>query len=115
MKFKPDLVLISAGFDPYYKDPLGGMKVTPVGFAYLTRILMDIADHCCGGKLVATLEGGYHIDGLAESIKAVLIEMQDRTHVSDDVLAQMENDAGSQIDPVIKRVMDQVNPIWQVF
>ena len=115
MKFKPDLVLISAGFDPYYKDPLGGMKVTPDGFTYMTRILMDIADHCCGGKLVATLEGGYHIDGLAESIKAVLIEMQDRTHVSDDVLSQMENDAGSQIDPVIKRVMDQVNPIWQVF
>jgi acetoin utilization deacetylase AcuC-like enzyme len=115
MKFKPDIVLISAGFDPYYKDPLGGMKVTPEGFAYLTRILMDVADHCCGGKLVLTLEGGYHINGLAESIKSVLIEMQDRTHASDDVLARVEQDADSHINPVIKRVMDQVNPIWQVF
>ena len=115
MKFKPDIVLISAGFDPYYKDPLGGMKVTSDGFAYLTRILMDIADNCCGGKLVLTLEGGYHITGLAESIKAVLIEMQDGTHVSDDVLDCTEQEADSRIDPVIKKVIDQINPIWQVF
>jgi acetoin utilization deacetylase AcuC-like enzyme len=115
MKFKPDIVLISAGFDPYYKDPLGGMKVTSDGFAYLTRILMDIADNCCSGKLVLTLEGGYHITGLAESIKAVLIEMQDGTHVSDDVLDCTEQEADSRIDPVIKKVIDQINPIWQVF
>jgi acetoin utilization deacetylase AcuC-like enzyme len=115
MKFKPDIVLISAGFDPYYKDPLGGMKVTSDGFAYLTRILMDIADNCCGGKLVLTLEGGYHITGLAESIKAVLIEMQDGTHVSDDVLECTEQEADSRIDPVIKKVIDQINPIWQIF
>ena len=115
MKFKPDIVLISAGFDPYYKDPLGGMKVTSDGFAYLTRILMDIADNCCSGKLVLTIEGGYHITGLAESIKAVLIEMQDGTHVSDDVLDCTEQEADSSIDPVIKKVIDQINPIWQVF
>jgi acetoin utilization deacetylase AcuC-like enzyme len=115
MKFKPDIVLISAGFDPYYKDPLGGMKVTSDGFAYLTRILMDIADNCCGGKLVLTLEGGYHITGLAESIKSVLIEMQDGTHVSDDVLDCTEQEADNRIDPVIKKVIDQINPIWQVF
>jgi len=115
MKFKPDIVLISAGFDPYYKDPLGGMKVTSDGFAYLTRILMDIADNCCSGKLVLTLEGGYHITGLAESIKAVLIEMQDGTHVSDDMLDCTEQEADSRIDPVIKKVIDQINPIWQVF
>jgi acetoin utilization deacetylase AcuC-like enzyme len=115
VKFKPDLVLISAGFDPYYKDPLGGMKVTPDGFACMTRILLDVADKCCGGKVVVTLEGGYHLTGLAESIKSVLIEMSDGTHVSDDVLARIEQEADSNIDPVIKRVIDQTNPIWQVF
>jgi len=115
MKFKPDLVLISAGFDPYYKDPLGGMKVTPDGFACMTRILLDIADKCCGGKVAVTLEGGYHLTGLAESIKSVLIEMSDGTHVSDDVLARHEQEADNHIDPVIKRVIDQINPIWRVF
>lgn len=115
MKFSPQLVLLSAGFDPYYKDPLGGMRVTPQGFACMTRILMNIADECCGGKLVATLEGGYHIGGLAESIRAVLREMLDETHVTEEELAQMEREAEPNVDPVIKRVIDQVNPIWQVF
>jgi len=114
MKFKPDLVMISAGFDPYYKDPLGGMKVTPDGFACMARILLDIADKCCGGKIVVTLEGGYHLTGLAESIKAVLVEMHDGTHVTDDMLARIEQEADSHIDPVIKRVIDQVNPIWRL-
>ncbi len=115
MKFKPELVLISAGFDPYYKDPLGGMKVTPDGFAYMTRILMDIADECCGGKLVVTLEGGYHLTGLAESVKSVLIEMRDCTHTPEEMLERLDREADSHIDPVIKKVMDQINPIWQVF
>ncbi|MBM4271764.1 MAG: histone deacetylase [Deltaproteobacteria bacterium] len=115
MKFEPQMVLLSAGFDPYFKDPLGGMRVTPEGFAYMTRILMNIADACCGGKFVVTLEGGYHITGLAESIKLVLKEMRDDTHVQNDVLECIERDADSRIDPVLKRVMDQVNPIWRVF
>jgi acetoin utilization deacetylase AcuC-like enzyme len=114
VKFKPDLVLISAGFDPYYKDPLGGMKVTPAGFACLTRILMDIADQCCGGKVVATLEGGYHISGLAESVKATLIEMKDGTHVTQDELDRIADEADSNTDPVIKKVIDQINPCWRL-
>jgi len=115
MKFKPEIVLISAGFDPYFRDPLGGMKVTPQGFAYLTRILMDIADTCCGGKLVVTLEGGYHLTGLADSVKSMLNELRDDTHVSEETLAQMEKEEDSRIDSLIKRVMDQIDPFWQVF
>lgn len=57
LQFKPDFVLVSAGFDIYEDDPLGGMLVTPGGFAGLTRILMEIAGQCCNGKLVITLEG----------------------------------------------------------
>ncbi|HUH65553.1 MAG TPA: histone deacetylase, partial [Syntrophales bacterium] len=113
-KFKPELVLISAGFDPYYKDPLGGMKVTPQGFACLTRILMNIADKCCGGKIVATLEGGYHISGLAESIKAMLNEMRDGTHVASEDLERMANEADTNIDAIIRKVIDQINPIWKL-
>ena len=114
-KFKPELVLVSAGFDPYYRDPLGGMKVTPEGFAYLTRILMDIADEYCAGKLVVTLEGGYHLTGLAESIKSMLLEMHDDTRISEHVLAKMEKTPDTRIDPVIRRVSDQIEPFWRVF
>jgi acetoin utilization deacetylase AcuC-like enzyme len=68
--FKPDFVLISAGFDAAQGDLLGGMKVTPAGFAELTRIAKDIADRHCQGRLVSVLEGGYGLESLAASVEA---------------------------------------------
>jgi acetoin utilization deacetylase AcuC-like enzyme len=81
-EYRPDLVLVSAGFDIHENDPLGGMQVTPRGFAALTRALMEIAEASCGGRMVITLEGGYDLDGLRESVKAVLKEMAGRTMTS---------------------------------
>ena len=75
LEFQPELILVSAGFDIYEYDPLGGMGVTPQGFAKLTNIIMDIARASCGGKLVMTLEGGYNIRGLQASVKTVLQEL----------------------------------------
>ena len=80
LEFKPELILLSAGFDTYFQDPLGGMRVTPDGFAAMARILLNIAETCCQGRFVAVLEGGYHIAGLTRSVKAVLEEMLDETH-----------------------------------
>jgi acetoin utilization deacetylase AcuC-like enzyme len=78
LEFQPDLILVSAGFDLHPQDPLGGMRVTPSGFAALTRILMEIADQCCRGKLVLALEGGYRKDALQDSIRAVVAELSGR-------------------------------------
>ncbi|MEE8384320.1 MAG: SUMF1/EgtB/PvdO family nonheme iron enzyme [Dehalococcoidia bacterium] len=69
-KFRPDFVLISAGFDAHQKDPLGGMKVTAEGYARLTRIVKGIAAEHCRGRLVSVLEGGYSLEGLADSCEA---------------------------------------------
>lgn len=74
-EFGPELILVSAGFDSHWADRMGGMGVTPEGFAALTRCLMDIADAHCGGRLVLALEGGYHLEALRASVKAVLIEL----------------------------------------
>ena len=75
LEFEPELILVSAGFDIHLNDPLGGMRVTSRGFAGLTRSILTTADHCCGGKVVMTLEGGYNLDGLRDSVKAVVREM----------------------------------------
>lgn len=75
LAFKPDLVLVSAGFDIHRDDPLGGMRVTPEGFAGMTRLVMEIADACCRGRLAMTLEGGYDLAGLRDSVRRVLQEM----------------------------------------
>jgi len=68
--FDPDFVLISAGFDAHQEDLLGSMKVTTEGFATLSGIVKDIAEQCCGERLVSLLEGGYHLEGLAASVEA---------------------------------------------
>jgi acetoin utilization deacetylase AcuC-like enzyme len=75
LEFGPELILVSAGFDIHYNDPLGGMRVSPEGFAGLTRSVLTTADQCCGGKVVMTLEGGYDLQALKDSVKAVLREL----------------------------------------
>ena len=71
-QFRPDFVLVSAGFDAHRDDPLGGMGVTTEGFAEMTRIVKRIAEEHCQGRLVSVLEGGYDPDGLAASVEAHL-------------------------------------------
>jgi acetoin utilization deacetylase AcuC-like enzyme len=68
--FKPDFVLISTGFDAAKGDLLGGMKVTPVGYAELTRVVKGIAERYSHGRLVTVLEGGYNLESLAASAEA---------------------------------------------
>jgi len=76
IEFDPDFVLISAGFDAHKDDPLGGMNVTAGGFAEMTSIIKDIAEKCCDGRIVSVLEGGYNLDGLADSVEAHISILQ---------------------------------------
>ncbi|GAA5484439.1 GNAT family N-acetyltransferase [Haloferula sargassicola] len=69
-KFRPGLVLISAGFDALASDPLGGLKLVPEDFAELTRAVVRIADRWAGGRVVSVLEGGYDPEGLAKAAVA---------------------------------------------
>ena len=114
LEFKPELVLLSAGFDTYFQDPLGSMRVTSEGFAALTRILLEIAESCCRGCLVAVLEGGYHILGLTKSVKAVLEEMLDETRCSEEKLSFLERETDEETNHVIKQVCLKINPYWKV-
>ncbi|MEO0635763.1 MAG: histone deacetylase family protein [Pseudomonadota bacterium] len=68
--FGPDFIFISAGFDAHHMDPLGGLKLAETDFDWATGKLMDIADARCGGRIVSLLEGGYHLEGLAQSASA---------------------------------------------
>lgn len=76
LEFDPDFVLISAGFDAHEDDPLGGMNVTANGFAKMTSIVKEIAEKCCEGRIVSVLEGGYSLDGLADSVDAHISVLQ---------------------------------------
>jgi acetoin utilization deacetylase AcuC-like enzyme len=69
--FDPELLLVSVGFDPHAADPLAGMRVGPDGFASLAQACLEIASGSARGRAVFVLEGGYDLDGIAESAAAV--------------------------------------------
>jgi acetoin utilization deacetylase AcuC-like enzyme len=71
-RFRPALVLVSAGFDAHERDPLAHMRVTASGFGRLARSIAAVADRHAGGRLVAITEGGYELGALRESLDAVI-------------------------------------------
>lgn len=71
-RFQPDLILVSAGFDAHWADPLASECVTVSGYATLSRLIRDLADELCQGRVVFTLEGGYDLRALSYSVKATL-------------------------------------------
>ncbi len=109
--FKPQLILVSAGFDIHAADPLGGMKVTPAGFAGLTRLLLDIARQTCGGRVVFCLEGGYHADALADSALAMIDELTGRTLTDVDAMAASA-DPG-RLNPLLDRCIHTHQRFWK--
>ena len=74
-EFKPELILVSAGFDAHEADPLAELNWSTEDFSWLTERFCKIASDCCGGRLVSTLEGGYDLEALAESVKAHVIKL----------------------------------------
>jgi len=111
LEFDPDLILVSAGFDIYEDDPLGGMTVTTNGFAGLTRSLLNIGKACCDGKIVITLEGGYNLEGLRRSVKAVLKELAGLSET--DMGAILSKADQEMLDKVVKRVFRVHGRFWK--
>ena len=68
--FAPELLVISAGFDAHYRDPLGNITLESADYQWVTQKLMDIADTSAQGRIVSVLEGGYDLQGLAQSVDA---------------------------------------------
>ncbi len=68
----PDCIFISAGFDAHRRDPLSNLMLETDDFAWATEAICDVADAACDGRVVSTLEGGYDLDGLADSVCAHL-------------------------------------------
>jgi acetoin utilization deacetylase AcuC-like enzyme len=67
-RFDPQLILVSAGFDAHWKDPLGGMYLSTAGFARLTGIIIELAQYLCNGRLVMVQEGGYDLQAMANCV-----------------------------------------------
>ena len=106
--FKPQFILVSAGFDCHWRDPLGEMQVTESGFAQMMRRIKRLAAECCGGKIVAALEGGYNLEAIANSGAAVIDEMGREPD------EPIEASASERVLPIIERARKGVGQYWNL-
>ena len=102
-RFRPQLILISAGYDGHFQDPLASMSLSVAGYGELMASLKEKAEQHCDGKLVATLEGGYHLLAQAWSIRASL-EVLMGDAVTADPFGKPQYAATPQIDKVVAAV-----------
>jgi len=114
--YRPDLILVSAGFDIGAGDPLGGMAVSAAGFGYLTRLLVELAGELCRGRLLMLLEGGYHLQGLRDGVLAVLDGLAGSSHLTPGLpaaaLAAMER---PDIEvPMLAAALNLAKTYWDV-
>ena len=111
LEFKPELILVSAGFDTHRLDPVGGMNMTSRGFAALTRSLMNLAEAFCPGRLVLCLEGGYHLEALSRSVLAVLGELAGLTSSPLEEITAAAN--AKKVDYILKRCRNVHRVHWK--
>jgi acetoin utilization deacetylase AcuC-like enzyme len=107
--FKPQFILVSAGFDCHWRDPLGEMQVTEDGFTQMMRRIKRLAAECCAGKIVAALEGGYNLEAIANSGAAVIEELgreaDEHPHMAS---------GGERVLPIIERARKGVGQYWNL-
>jgi acetoin utilization deacetylase AcuC-like enzyme len=105
--FRPDLVIVSAGFDAHEDDPLGGMLCTERGFAAMCSAMKSLAEEVAGGRLVLLLEGGYSLVGLPRSVHACLEVMGGRRD-------EFPRGASREATQVIEASRRALKPFWKL-
>jgi len=110
-QFKPEFILISAGFDSHRDDPLGGMQITEAGFAGMSLIIKELADEFCPNNMIMTLEGGYNPTAQAKSIIAILDTLENNSDKAKQIrLASRE----SNPPEIIKLGQKIMNNYWKI-
>ncbi len=105
-RFKPRLIIVSAGYDPHWADGIALMQVSTTGFARMVTIIKELADELCNGHLVFSLEGGYNLTALATSIKASFDVLLGNTSIEDSLGQPPHRLAAPNIDSLVKTIKE---------
>jgi acetoin utilization deacetylase AcuC-like enzyme len=109
-QFKPQFILVSAGFDAHAEDPLGSMQISGLGYGALAKLLVELADDYCPGCVVLTLEGGYSPEAQARSLLKCLDAMCGGDE-SCNLIARAEKATGGR---ALMNAMEIAGNFWQL-
>lgn len=105
-RFKPQFMLVSAGYDSHWADELALMQVSVSGFARVVKIITELADELCNGRLVFSLEGGYNLSALAASVKATFDVLLGETSIEDPLGQPPYRIAAPNLTQLIKAIKE---------
>jgi acetoin utilization deacetylase AcuC-like enzyme len=115
MQFEPDLIIVSAGFDSHWRDPLGQLGLTAAGFAALARRVQGWAHDRANGRLVLLLEGGYDLEAIAASVAAVAAALVgDHQNPDDPVGKAPEPEREDAVARRLMRIRDIQSAYWPI-
>lgn len=113
-QFVPELVLVSAGFDPHQLDPLGGMYLSDEGFGRLADLVLGLSEELCGGRVVFVLEGGHHPEALCRSVLRVIDRLIDPGTVDSEAFGRREDEDLYKIERILKEAKGHLSPYWRL-
>jgi acetoin utilization deacetylase AcuC-like enzyme len=108
-RFQPGLILVSAGFDAHWTDPLASMKLSLTGYGTLTRQLIAMAKELCGGKIVFVMEGGYNLEALGYGVANIA-----RALLGDDEISDPLGGDNRHREPDISALIQQIKTLHQL-
>jgi len=106
-RFKPGLILVSAGYDPHWADGLALMQLSVTGFAQMVNTIKGLAEELCAGHLVLTLEGGYNHTALAASVKATFDMLLGNPDIEDPLGPPQRDIKSGDIDNLVRRIKER--------
>lgn len=118
-QYKPELILVSAGFDGYHGDEMSAMRLSHAGFGYMAQSIVNLAGEVCGGKVLVCLEGGYNLVGLKSGVFSVLRELAGKrletpfpAHLDSETNKQLSSERSPH--PAIERVRNIAKKFWKL-
>jgi acetoin utilization deacetylase AcuC-like enzyme len=113
-QYRPDLLLVSAGFDAHERDPLATMRVTADGFGAMTMALRAVAEETCGGRMALVTEGGYDLQALSASLEQAVRALAGPLAEPAWPIAAVAPVAATRGRTASDRVKRAIAPFWKV-
>lgn len=113
-QFRPEFILVSAGFDGHHADTVGGLSLSASGYLKTFRRILKLASEFCEGKLVTVLEGGYNLSFLGRIVTAVVAEMAEVTYPIQDKSPVASSPTKKQAENLIRTVRNTQSAFWSL-